>query len=322
MTTGHSRGAMKAAADWYVRLTSGNASQADHQAWRQWQDERSENADAWQRVEAVTGKFGSIPPAIGMAALNQVAAGPHSSGRRRALKQLGLLIAAGAAGGLAYRQEPWAEVLADYSTGIGERREIVLADGTHLYLNTATSIDVSFDADRRSIKLIKGEVLIQTGHEQFARYRSFVLTTDHGAVTALGTRFSVRHFDDYSLVTVFEHAVEIVPKQNESARLILREGEAMAFDTAAMLTRSVADPASVAWSQGFLVVDQMPLSEFLAELARYRNGILRCDPAIAKLSISGSFPLGDTDAALAALTDIFPVRIDTFTRYWISVIPA
>lgn len=322
MTTGRSQCAMKAAADWYVRLTSGNASQADHQAWRQWQGERSENADAWQRVEAVTGKFGSIPPAIGMAALNHASAGPHSSGRRRALKQLGLLIAAGAAGGLAHRQEPWAEVLADYSTGIGEHREIVLADGTHLYLNTATSIDVSFDADRRSIKLIKGEVLIQTGHEQSSRYRPFVLTTHHGAVTALGTRFSARRFDDYSRVSVFEHAVEIVPKLNESARLILREGEALAFDATAMLTRSVADTTSVAWSQGFLVVDQMPLSEFLAELARYRHGVLRCDPAIARLSISGSFPLGDTDAALAALTDIFPVRVDTFTRYWISVSPA
>ena len=60
---------------------------------------------------------------------------------------------------------------------------------------------------------------------------------------------------------------------------------------------------------------------FTAELARYRPGLLRCDPAVAALPVSGAFQLADTDAALTALAASLPVRIELRTRWWVSIGP-
>ena len=65
----------------------------------------------------------------------------------------------------------------------------------------------------------------------------------------------------------------------------------------------------------------MPLPRFLDEIGRYRRGVLRGEPALAHLRVSGVFSLRDTDSALRALADALPVRIDTYTRWWTVVRP-
>ncbi|NQD80860.1 iron dicitrate transport regulator FecR, partial [Pseudomonas sp. CrR14] len=57
------------------------------------------------------------------------------------------------------------------------------------------------------------------------------------------------------------------------------------------------------------------------ELARHRPGVLRCDPAVAKLPLTGVFPLADTDRVLAALQQSLPVEMQRVTRYWVTVRP-
>lgn len=71
-----------------------------------------------------------------------------------------------------------------------------------------------------------------------------------------------------------------------------------------------------------LYADNQRLGDFLQELGRYRPGVLRCDPAVADLRISGGFQVDDTDAALLAVARSLPVRVVTRTRYWVSVVPA
>lgn len=309
----------RVATHWYVRLHSEDVSEADRLEWQRWKEMRQENAAAWQRVEEVTGVFQGVPFTVGMVTLNRPL---RSAGRRRALKQLAILAAAGAGGWLASSHEPWEGILADYSTATGEQREVVLADGTRIHLNTATAIDVAFDADQRLIRLIKGEVLIVTGHGSDARHQPpLIVQTRHGSGKSLGTQFSVRQFDARSRISVFEHAVEVVPSNNSNARLVLNAGESVEFNDVTIWSRGQSDATDLAWSKGFMVVDRMLLGAFLNELGRYRKGILRCDPAIATLRISGAFPLGDTDVVLSSIAHTLPLRIETYTRYWVNVRP-
>lgn len=74
-----------------------------------------------------------------------------------------------------------------------------------------------------------------------------------------------------------------------------------------------------AWTDGVLSVQQMPLAEFVAELARYRPGLLRCAPEVANLKVSGTYQLADTGQILQLLTRSLPVRVDYKTRYWVSI---
>ncbi|MNP71808.1 fec operon regulator FecR [compost metagenome] len=78
-----------------------------------------------------------------------------------------------------------------------------------------------------------------------------------------------------------------------------------------------ADPWG--WTDGVLSVQQMPLGEFCAELARYRPGLLRCAGDVAALKVSGTYQLNDTEQILQLLTRSLPVRVDYRTRYWVSV---
>lgn len=74
--------------------------------------------------------------------------------------------------------------------------------------------------------------------------------------------------------------------------------------------------------RGILPAERMRLDHLLAELSRYRPGLLRCSEAVASLRITGSFQLDDTDAALALVANTLPVRIERRTRYWVTVVPA
>jgi transmembrane sensor len=65
----------------------------------------------------------------------------------------------------------------------------------------------------------------------------------------------------------------------------------------------------------------MRLGDVITELARYRPGVLRCDPAVAAMLTSGALSLTDTDTALTLLSSTLPLRIERRTRYWITVVP-
>ncbi|MFP9052261.1 hypothetical protein ACLI10_17345, partial [Enterococcus faecalis] len=77
--------------------------------------------------------------------------------------------------------------------------------------------------------------------------------------------------------------------------------------------------ADTAWINAELAADDMPLDRFLAELSRYRHGLISCDAPAAKLRISGLFPLNDTDRALQAVARLLPVTVTRRSPYWVRV---
>ncbi len=278
---------------------------------------------AWQKIEQITSQFKSFSSEAGVAGTLRrlYTSKPHSEGRRNILKQMAVLLAVGSTSYLAYKKQPWQEMMADYSTGAGEHREIALADGTRLFMNTSTAVNIKYDDTNRTLELLEGEVLIETGHERDSVHRPFILKTRHGAVTALGTRFNVRDYQQFSSVSVFEGAVMVTPKSHRNPSITLHAGESINFTTVETLQKGVADTSATLWTQGFIIVDQLSMGELIAELSRYRKGLLQCDPRIAHLMVSGSFPT-DTDAALNILSHKFPIKIQTLTRYWLKVKPA
>jgi len=314
--------ASKLATKWFVQLSSGSATQKDYQACQAWREAHPENENAWKKIEQVTSQLKGFSTEVGVkGTLRRLYDQPHSEGRRQLLKQLAVLMAVSSTSYLAYKKQPWQGLVADYSTQTGERREVALSDGTRLFINTSTAVDVDFDAAQRTLTLHKGEILIETGHEQGMPYRTFKVKTQHGAVTALGTRFSVRDHQDFSSVNVFEGAVKVSPQRSQGASITLQAGESVHFSISAIHQKGLADYAAVSWTQGFIIVDQLMLAEVVEELSRYRTGLLQCDPRISQLRISGSFPT-DTDAALNILVHKLPLQLQTFTRYWTKVTPA
>ncbi|CAB3623935.1 MAG: FecR domain-containing protein [Achromobacter sp.] len=309
--------ALDGAVEWFLRLTSGTASQADHEAWQAWRRADPEHERAWLRTEALTRRFEALPKGV-LPVLGQ----PRSAGRRRALGKLVLLASAGGAGWLAYRDDAWRGWTAQYRTAVGARREVMLADHSRIVLNAATAMDVLFDARQRLIALHAGEILVETSPDPAPVARPFIVRTREGSITALGTRFVVRRDDGVSTVQVLDGAVRVAPRGAASDRarqvpagMSLRFGDGIDEGLAPV----AGDPS--AWQRGMLQVDGMPLRTFLAELQRYRSGWIDCAPEVAHLPISGAFPLEDTDRVLATVADTLPLRLRYRTRYWVSVLP-
>ncbi len=88
--------------------------------------------------------------------------------------------------------------MADQHTAVGERREFSFADGSQVPLNSGSALNVKFDGRQRTVELLEGELGVEVAKDV---QRPFVVRTDQGTVSALGTRFVVRRGDEGTTVS-------------------------------------------------------------------------------------------------------------------------
>jgi transmembrane sensor len=307
---------INAAAYWLALLHDDLSTDADRQAFETWCEADPRHALAVERMRALWGSLDELPAAPARVALRQAFArsGSTRSGRSaQAIALLGVLFC----GWFGLDNLPvW---LADQRTGVGERREVALSDGSHIQLNSHSAVDVKFDGQKRVIELLAGELWVEVAKD--AR-RPFVVRTDQGTATALGTRYLVkRQADGSTVVSVLESVVAAKPDGGEAVNVAageqttLRGGRVQA-------PQPIGNSNPDAWTRGLLKVDDRPLSEVLQALASYRRGLVRFDEeALRGLRVSGVFRLDDTDAALATLADNLPIRVEHFTDLLIVIKP-
>lgn len=303
---------------WLVTLWSGEATAGDHLALQRWRQAAPAHEQAWQAVQAMQQRLHGVPAAMAGPVLR---AASRRGSRRAVLRGLALVFGGGAAMQALHGSDAWHAMAAQYTTGTGERRALLLADGTRIDMNTATALDVRYDAGQRRIDLHRGEIMIATGKDTGAAHRAFLVHTRHGVARALGTRFVVFQNRERMQVKVYQGAVEV--------RALRRQGppRRLAAGSQIQLTEELTGPVRAlpltdpAWLGGMLEAEQLRLQDFLAELARYRQGVIQCDPAVAGLPVSGMYPLADSDKVLDMLAQALPIRISYLTRYWVKVQP-
>lgn len=306
---------LRAAANWYLDLQEAPACASTAEAHRRWLDSDSTHRQAWARLEKLQGKLAVLPSALARPTLRGV-----DSRRRESLKLLSLLLLGGGAAGFGWQSEPLRGLRADQRTATGEQRNLHLEDGGSLQLNTGTAVNLAYGDQLREVTLLQGEMLVQTAPDR--QSRPFVVHTGQGSIRALGTRFQVRREGERTQVRVFEHAVEIRTQAAPQAPVRIAAGQQLWFSAEACMAAEPLERYADAWTNGMLVVSDWPLPRFIDELARYRPGLLRCDPALAGLRISGAFQLADGDAVLDNLSSTLPLRIHRISRYWVRVEPA
>jgi transmembrane sensor len=161
--------------------------------------------------------------------------------------------------------------------------------------------------------------MLTTGRDDGVAHRPFLLQTVQGELRPIGTRFSVRQQTNVSRLDVFEGAVEIRPRDGAGLTRILQAGERASFTYSGIGTIAAANEMDSAWTEDMIVASGMRLQDFIAELSRHRRGRLTCDPAIAELRVSGTYPLNDSDLILDALRSSLPIEAHFMTRYWVTL---
>ena len=308
------------AAEWLLRFREGDLDAKERAAWQRWLSSNDMHARAWQRAERLTGLLDDVPGAVGSAPLQQ--ARRTLQGRRAALAAIvGMMLGAPLAR-LTWQREPWQHLVADSSTAIGERSALRLEDGSELLLNTDTRIAVTFNETVRQVQLLRGELLLQAAADDRLPARPLLLQLRNAHLFSLGARFAVRMWDDHARVAVEQGAVRIRLGDRGDVTQVVSAGQQAIFNAAGIGPVTALQRNSLAWVQGVLHAEAMPLGELLGELARYRTGVVRCNPDIAGLLVSGVFQLDDTDTVLALLQAGFPLRVRYRSRLWVMVDPA
>nr|WP_205347654.1 FecR domain-containing protein [Pseudomonas allii] len=308
---------LEEAAEWLMRLSENDLSDHERAEWEHWKISSPERDRAWARAQLLQSKLGGLPPSLAMSALDR----PSHPERRAALGKLALLLAVMPVGWGSWKLAQTQQWTADYRTRVGERRELTLADGSRITLNTDSAIDVRYDSQQRLVHLREGEILVQTAQDPS---RPFLVSTRQGRMQALGTRFTVRELSGRTHLAVLEGAVKVMLAENtQTAPLIVNAGQRTNFSAQTFGTLSATDRNDGAWAQGMLMADNMRLADFVAELTRYRRGFVRYDPAIADLRISGAFPISDPQRTLNMLVQTYPVLVSGHLNgYWVTLSPA
>ena len=93
-----------------------------------------------------------------------------------------------------------------YSTDIGERRSITLADGSTVDLNARSKLRIEFSKNERRVELLDGQALFQVAKDHS---RPFIVASGEATVRAVGTQFDVYRKAGGTTVTVLEGRVAV-----------------------------------------------------------------------------------------------------------------
>lgn len=297
------------AINWIVLLHSGEMTESEHAAFLEWRAEDSKHDEACRRIEQT---LGHLPQLGASPTLRKVL---HRPSNRRQFLQGALSIAAVAtAGGWLYdRHAPLTGLLADLHTGTAQRSKTTLSDGSIITLNARSSVDIDFAASHRHIEVIKGQIHLIAAPSD----APFEITTRDGLISLQGGIFTVGLRKEGTRVAALTGSALLRNQLGKTSPLMA--SQSLLMSERAYAVQSVATRAENAWLDGFIELDDQPLSDLVTALQDYRPGVLRVSPEAARLRVSGIFPLDDTDFTLEALAQTLPVIVSRTTGYWVSI---
>ncbi|MBI3349176.1 MAG: FecR domain-containing protein [Burkholderiales bacterium] len=312
------------AAVWVARLHGPDRTKAMERECLAWQARSAAHrlafercTDTWQDVAGLT--LSAYAAATRLPAPGKP--GARCSSRRAALTSALLASIA------MFAWRPWAHEQV-FETGIGEQRVVLLADGTRMTLNTATSVRVSLMNSRRMVSLQHGEALFEVAKDPG---RPFVVQVADANVVATGTSFLVRSALDGPVntdafgVTLIEGQVivqragslalssltsPVVMAPGERLRVARREGGQNGAASRLRLDRPEVSQL-VAWKRGEVVFGDVPLLDAVAEMNRYSKMPIELeDPeSLSALRVSGVFKTGDGTAFARALARLHGLTV-------------
>ncbi|MCK3830044.1 FecR family protein [Pseudomonas fluorescens] len=297
------------AAQWFVRLQDGPLNAEERQRFEAWRAEQPEHQYEFDVLQGLWSATDLLPQPRLQALCDAPAERPRGGAVLRYAVAAGVVAIAvglGLFSGLGQSKLYSAE----FTTRVGEQRQVALPDGSVMDLNSRSVVAVHYEKGRRGIELKQGEAMFIVEHDAS---RPFVVAAGAGQVTVTGTCFDVRRDDDRTRVVVETGTVKV--QGRASAQVVtLTAGRGTHVDTQGEVAAAYAvNPEELtAWRTGKLVFNNASLAEVAREVSRYREQPLRVTTAaVGNLRLTSVFNASDTDALLKALPHILPVALRT-----------
>lgn len=209
------------------------------------------------------------------------------------------------------------------STTSGEIKQLVLRDGSKVTLGAKTEISVHYGRCLRTILLNSGEALFDVAHDPRC---PFIVIAGGGAITALGTEFSVRRTLDRVTVQVAEGVVDVQPRDAlvsvpwpkdpdvpnvtwPDAKLTQGQEVTYAGNERRSAVASEDPHVATAWLDGRRVYRHEPLAYLVADISRYFEEPIEVDPSVRDLQFTGLVYESQVKKTLQDLEIIFQVSV-------------
>jgi len=312
------------ATEWFVRLRADDADIEDLTRFRRWVEENPENATAYARVRqswTAVGDQASTPEIMlgrrdALEDARRAARGRWDPSQARWMRPAVaaiacVLLVVTSVGAWMWWSRANAGV---YTTGVGERRTLTLADGSVVTLDARSRIQVKYRDRERLIDLTQGQARFDVAKDPS---RPFRVSAGQETVLALGTQFNVELMADSLLVTLIEGRVAVMPeapspRTEPAAQIDLAAGEGLKVrhDGKRIRLPKVDIARVTAWQNGKLFFDNEPLASAAERINRYAREQIQVDASAADVTVSGVFNAGDARAFVEAITAYFPVKAE------------
>lgn len=298
------------AAAWFARLLSPDCSEREREKFEQWCAASDRHADAFAAVAQCHEDAGALRDDELMRAAVRAARNTRSpsEGRIRSRHWAGFAAAAvlvlALAGSTFWFVRSQQVPLLYYATAVGEQRNVSLADGTRVQLDTDTALTARYGDTARELVLEHGRIQVDVAKDAG---RAFSVRSGRGLVRDIGTEFQVERYGDDVTVTLLAGLVSVEvaePMRSGDSTRVLSPGQQLHLGAHGGLEPATSvDLAFVSgWISGTLTFKDRRLGDLLEEMNRYSATKIRvADPALSRLLVSGVFRAGDQSSLLQAL---------------------
>ncbi|MEQ8692008.1 MAG: FecR domain-containing protein [Pseudomonadales bacterium] len=182
-------------------------------------------------------------------------------------------------------------------------REVLLADGSRITLDAATTVEALITQTRRELRLLTGQAVFDVTRDV---HRPFRVIAGPMEIEVLGTVFNIDRSQPGAVsVTLLEGSLAVrVDKDRNGQRRTLAAGEQVSWNGLEGLSLASAKnvDAVAAWADGRVVFRGETLEQALARLNRYRPDPVKLPADMdGGTTVFGVFRAGDADALIRAL---------------------
>lgn len=174
------------------------------------------------------------------------------------------------------------------STARGEWTRQPLEDSSVAHVAPSSELRTRFTEELRSLALLRGEALFDVAKQPG---RPFIVATELGTVTAVGTHFGISHREDQVVVTVLEGEVAVRPKRRgrpEEPPISLTANQQLVLSP--VDSPRLIDPVDalreLKWLQNWVEADGDTVARIVRELnRRNRTQIVIEDPNMSRFRV-------------------------------------
>lgn len=189
----------------------------------------------------------------------------------------------------------------------GARREIGLADGSHVTLDRESILLAAYSASTRSLSLERGRARFAVAHDS---RRPFVVRAGASEIIAHGTLFDVSLKGDAATVSLLRGSISVRHRTLAGPPKALHAGQRVIVTGAAAVPEPEAiPPDAVSWLADMVPLAGMPLSEAAARIRRKDGPGIRFEDDTAQLRITGAFAAGDLPEFARAAATLFNLTL-------------